>query len=406
MRIILAPMGSRGDFQPMLALAIGLRSAGHDVLLITSPNFGDEARAFSVPVQTMGMDVETFMRQSGLEEQPGRAMWELFKLGRKLAGEDVETMLPHCRGADLIIGAGAQISARTVADVLRIPYLFVAYTPQALKSGEHAPMIYPVGKLPRVLNLLLWSMLAFTVRLVFAKPINQKRTTHGLAPVRDWHEHLFPAGGTLVAADPELAPLPSDARAPCFGSIHLRDDRPLSDELERFLAAGPPPVYVGFGSMPDKKAEKTTELIVKAARAAQMRLVLSSGWAKLGANVSGEDVIVIGASSHALLFPRVSAVVHHGGAGTTAAALRAGTPQIVVPHLMDQLQWGRWVHERALGPAPIPRRKLSTERLTHALREVPAHAARARALAESARGHDPIARVLAFVAALIPGRQT
>src|SRR5262249_11725270 len=161
-----------------------------------------------------------------------------------------------------------------------------------------------------------------------------------LRPVTDWYDHFFPRARTMLAADPEFAPPAPDSPMPVApdGSFHLPDERPLGEDVERFLAAGPPPVYIGFGSMPDKRAGRTTALFLEAARAAGTRVILSRGWAGFGEGARGDDALVVGPVSHALLFPRVAAVVHHGGAGTTSASARAGRPQVVVPHVFDQFQ--------------------------------------------------------------------
>jgi vancomycin aglycone glucosyltransferase len=307
------------------------------------------------------------------------------------------------RGADVIVGAGAQIGAPTVAAALGVPYVYVAYTPQALWSAQHPPFLIPIHGLPRPLNRLLWSMHAGIAGAAFGGPLNRKRRALGLPPIQDFSDHFFPRGRTILAADPELAPAAPDSPLahPATGAWHLADERPLGAELERFLEAGPPPIYIGFGSMPDQQATQTTRLLVDAARAAGARLVLSRGWAGHGAGGPfGDDVLVVGPIAHAQLFPRVAACVHHGGAGTTGAAARAGRPQIIVPHIFDQFQWARWVHAAGLGPEPIPRPRLNTARLAQALRAAADRDTRERAarLGEQIRARDSIS---AGIAALV-----
>ncbi|ODT99603.1 MAG: hypothetical protein ABS81_25450 [Pseudonocardia sp. SCN 72-86] len=138
--------------------------------------------------------------------------------------------------------------------------------------------------------------------------------------------------------------------------------------LAAFLAAGPPPVYVGFGSMPDRDARSLAESALTAARRAGGRVVLLSGWSGLAA-AGDPDVLVVDDVSHRWLFPRVAAVVHHGGAGTTAAGLRAGRPTVVVPFFSDQFFWGRRIAALGAGPLPIAREKLTTTALTDAIRD-------------------------------------
>jgi vancomycin aglycone glucosyltransferase len=200
--------------------------------------------------------------------------------------------------------------------------------------------------------------------------LGPQRAELGLPRVRDVLAHLF-GSQTLLAADPELAPLPPDAahRAEPVGSLHplVREDLP--PKLEAFLASGPPPVYLGFGSMPDPHPERTTCELIDAVSALGVRAIVSEGWAGLGRVALPEGVLAIGEVSHALLFPRVAAVVHHGGAGTTASAARAGVPQIVVPHLLDQFYFARRVTLLGLGPPPLPRRRLDASSLAALLEE-------------------------------------
>jgi len=406
MRIVVSPAGSRGDFQPMLALAVGLRAAGHDVLMVVSPNFEPEAQAFGIPMAPVGLDVEAYMRSSRVEASPLRAAYELFRMGRSEVVRLIDESLPLMKGADVIIGAGAQIAAPTVCELTGIPYVYFAYAPHTLRSEHHPAFTMPFQGLPRLVNRALWSTFVGTLRAAFGGPLDAKRAALGLGPVKDWYDHFFPISRMILAADPELAPLPPDLRLPRppTGALHLPDHRPLDPALERFLDEGPPPVYIGFGSMPDRRPERTTKLIIDAARAAGTRLVLSSGWARYGAGVAADDVHVVGSASHNLLFPRVAAVVHHGGAGTTGAALRAGRPQVVVPHAFDQFGWARCVVEAGIGPQSLARSDLSTSALTHRLQAVIGehrYARRAGEIAAVVQARDPIDAAIRAVEAIL-----
>ena len=407
MRVLVAPAGSRGDFQPLLAFALGLRAAGHQVLVAASPNFASELAAFGLPFQALGFDVEAYMRELELfTSSRTRATWELFKVGRREIFQLIAEALPLARGVDVVVGGGAQIFAPTAAEAAGVPYVYVAYSPQSLWSAEHPPFTMPVFGLPRPLNRVLWSLSLAAVRAAFGGPLNRQRRLLGLPPVRDWYDHFFPRRRTILAADPEIAPPAPDSPLahPPVGAFHLEDQRPLAPELERFLASGPAPVYAGFGSMPDADAAGTTQIFLDAARSAGVRLVLSRGWAGHGAGVpAGDGALVIGPTSHALLFPRVAAIVHHGGAGTTAAATRAGRPQILVPHVFDQFLWGRRVLEARLGPAPISRHRLAAKSLGGALQAALGEARyrdRAAEIAAQVRARNSIAAGIAALQTL------
>ena len=182
----------------------------------------------------------------------------------------------------------------------------------------------------------------------FGATLNEERTKLGLDPVTSVQSHIF-TDRPWLAADEALAPV-----FPCTGLVivqtgawMLPDETPLPDDLENFLAAGTPPVYFGFGSMP--ATEQTSRVIVEAARALGLRVIISQGWANLSLVDDSADCISIGDVSHERLFPRVSAIVHHGGAGTTTAAARAGRAQVIIPHNYDQFYWAHRVQELGVG---------------------------------------------------------
>jgi UDP:flavonoid glycosyltransferase YjiC (YdhE family) len=197
----------------------------------------------------------------------------------------------------------------------------------------------------------------------------------------------------ILAIDPELAPLAPDMRHwDVIGHLAPGDGDPLPEAVEEFLAAGPPPLYLGFGSMTDPDAEHTTQLAVEATRQAGCRLILSRGWAGLGATPLPSHCLAIGPVSHTRLFPRMAAIVHHGGAGTTAAAARSGKPQLVVPHLADQFHFGAQVHALGVAPKPLRRMHLTADNFTariHQLLEDQRMQERAQALGARIAARPP-----------------
>jgi sterol 3beta-glucosyltransferase len=173
------------------------------------------------------------------------------------------------------------------------------------------------------------------------------------------------------------------------------DDEPdwkPTPDLEEFLRRGVPPIYVGFGSIGDPtQAEQTTELVISAIRQAGARAVLATGWAGMAHHMhQAEDIFFVKSVPHAWLFPRLAAVVHHGGAGTTAAGFRSGVPSVIIPFTNDQFAWGARAFELGVSPAPIPRKKLTAEKLAQAIRLVMGEEMRkkARALGEKIRAEN------------------
>jgi len=166
--------------------------------------------------------------------------------------------------------------------------------------------------------------------------------------------------GQGEVVDAPLAPVPADCPVAHdqIRCLHPSRGEPLPEKLEAFLDSGPPPVYLGFGSMPDPHPTRTTRQLVEAVAGLGCRALISRGWADLGDGPLPEGVMAIGPVSHASLFPRVSVVVHHGGAGTTHSAARAGVPQIVMPHVLDQYYFARRVELLGVGPPALARRRL------------------------------------------------
>jgi sterol 3beta-glucosyltransferase len=182
-------------------------------------------------------------------------------------------------------------------------------------------------------------------RMLASTPVLTTVSKHVVEQPADWPEHC-PITGYLFDDDSDWTP-PQD----------LRD----------FLDAGEAPVYIGFGSMPDSKPERTTRLIIDAVQRTGKRAVILTGWAGLGADDVPPNVHVLNYAPHSWLFPRMAALVHHGGSGTTASGLRAGVPGVIVPHNGDQPYWGRRIKELGVGAAPIPRKKLSADNLAAAI---------------------------------------
>ncbi len=406
MRVLLTPAGSRGDFQPLLALAVGLKRAGHRPVLGASACFAGEARAFGIPFVPVGLDIQTWMQsqRETLEMNPLTGAQALMKVGREELPAYVDELLALAGDADRVVGGGAQIAAPTAAEAAGVPYRFVAYTPQLLRSDHHAPGFLPFAGAPPFVNRICWTIFLRLAEAALGPPLRAKRRELGLGEVENLQEHFVPTDRTLVAADPEVAPPPADVplRLPAVGSLHLEDDRPLPREVRTFLDAGDPPVYVGFGSMPDPDPARTTRAVIDAARAVGRRVVISAGWAGLGGpdghsaprrpDGAEDDVLSVGPISHRALFPHLAAAAHHGGAGTTASVARAGIPQVVVPHAFDQFQWAHLADRAGIAARPLPRTSLTWERLAAAFEEAlsPGRVAAARALGEKLRRRDAV----------------
>jgi UDP:flavonoid glycosyltransferase YjiC (YdhE family) len=213
-------------------------------------------------------------------------------------------------------------------------------------------------------------------------------------------ENYFVDAPYFLAADPVIASVPPDWQRfdiTATGPWFYQDPAPLDAEVEAFLRAGPPPVYIGFGSMVAKDAARVTRAIVEGTR--DRRVLLARGWAGLGVDAASDDMLIVhGPVPHAKLFPRLAAVVHHGGSGTMANALRAGVPQVIVPHIMDQYYWAHRLETLGIAPPGVPIKDLDASRLARAIDATLAlpSGPRNEAAARLASG-DGAARAVAFV---------
>ena len=373
MRIALAVDGTRGDVHPMLALAGGLARRGHEVLVCGPPDFADDGRSRGIEFRPVGIGVQAYLEQRAeiLHGGPLASLGGGKRYVQEHVGRQMRELAAAIDRADWVFGAGASFAASSVAELRGARYRMIAYCPSLLRSRHQTPFAVPWGELPTWANRAAWWLVGRFVEVALGGAIQEARASLGLPPARDLYRMLL--GDRLVlAAEPILAPLPADLECEVVrvGCLHPFEPEPLPAKLEEFLAAGEPPVYVGFGSMTDPDPGAATRLVLDAVERAGVRAVLSRGWAGLGRTALPEAVMEIGSVSHASLFARVAAVVHHGGAGTTTTAARAGSPQILVPHVLDQFHWAHRVQRLGLGPPAIPRRRLGAEPLAEALRSV------------------------------------
>jgi vancomycin aglycone glucosyltransferase len=386
LRVLLSTIGSRGDVQPLVALALELKALGQEVCLCVPPDFCDWTSSFGIPVTPIGPE----LRKATAANPPGPPSPErLRQLVEGTVATQFETIAPAAQGCDAIVAATAlQIAARSVAERMGVPYVFVAYSPAVLPSPHHAPP--PLRTLGQASvsatpdNKELWAEDARRWNDTWRVALNAHRESAGLAPVSDVRSYIF-ADRPWLAADPTLGPWPDPADRAVFqtGAWILPDDRPLSPEVETFLDAGEPPVYFGFGSMP--APQDLGQMMIQTARALGRRAVVSRGWADLPVG-DEPDCLAIGEVNQQALFKRVSAVVHHGGAGTTTAAALAGAPQLAIPQFYDQHYWAQRIHHLGIGAAHAPGIP-TTDSLTSALGHIlqPDVAARARSIAAIVR---------------------
>ena len=386
MRVLLSTIGSRGDVQPLVALALELTAMGHDVRLCVPPDFREWIESLGLSVVPIGPELRSTGKATGSSFVPTPEQRRRMIEGT--VATQFDTISVAARDRDVIAGATAlQIAAPSVAERLGIPYVFAAYCPAVLPSPHHAPpVLTALGDSPASARRDyrdLWISDADRWNDSWRPLLNARRESLGLGPVDDVRTHILTKRPWL-AADQTLGPWPDAGDDAVFqtGAWVVRDERPLPGDLLAFLDAGDPPVYFGFGSI--RAPANLSRTIVEAARALGRRAVVSRGWAELSLVDDAADCIGIGEVNHQSLFARVAAVVHHGGAGTTTAAARAGAPQVVIPQHYDQHYWAERVAQLGIGCAHAPGAP-TTASLTSALGDAlePDVAVRSRRIAAS-----------------------
>ncbi|UQA60540.1 glycosyltransferase [Polyangium aurulentum] len=363
MRVLLTGVGTRGDVQPVVALAAEMRRRGHDVKLCVPPNFIDWVSGMGFTATPIGIAMRPPSGAAAAQASIPTPE-QIRALVEYLVRDQFDATASAAEGCDVIVAGGAhQYAARSIAERLGIPSRVAVYAPVALPSPDHAPDGEPGGDSEENLRRWQGESRSWNERILERLDDNRKRL--GLGPLSDALGHIL-GENPWLAADRVLAPLPATPglQVTQTGAWILPDQTPLEPALEAFLAASDPPVYVGFGSMPAD--QQTGRIVIEAARAAGRRVVLSQGWAELGLGDDAADCIAIGDVNQQALFPRVAAVVHHGGAGTTTTAARAGVPQVIVPMFSDQPYWASRVRALGIGTS-VARGALSAESFQAAL---------------------------------------
>ncbi|WP_182873747.1 glycosyltransferase [Microbispora sp. H10670] len=395
MRVLLSTIGTRGDVQPMVALALALRDLGQEARLCVPPDFREWIEGLGFPVVPIGPELRQTASAAPRVQAPPTPEQRRRMLDGTVAVQ-FATIPAAAEDCDVVVAGGAlSIAAHSVAERMGLGYVYASYCPVTLPSPHHAPV--PVwGQAPpdgTAGNAALWDEDARRWNDNVGAALNSHRASMGLAPVADARRHMF-TDRPWLAADPALGPWPDPAGQEVVqtGAWVLPDLRPLPPELEKFLDDGEPPVCVGFGSI--RAPQGVARAAVDAARALGRRVIVMRGWAGLSPEDDGPDCLSIGEVNQRALFPRVAAVVHHGGAGTTTTAALAGAPQVVVPQQYDQHYWARRVGDLGIGAAHPPAAPTAGS-LTAALGEVLRPGVRDRAEAVAGEVRDDGAMVAA-----------
>ncbi|MGE0299277.1 glycosyltransferase [Pseudonocardia sp.] len=398
MRILIVTSGSRGDVAPFTGLGGRLQQAGHDVALAAHDRFADLVRECGLEYRALPGDPVELVRARTAAPSPDAAR-SVFAAFLDDLGEGVAAAA--AAGTDILLTAfGPAPLSRLVAEGLDIPSLGVYLAP-GVPTREFPPPGGPVtGRPSPADNLAAGRELLARTDALYADVLLRLRARLDLPTAT----RSRPDRRICHGYSPAVVPRPADWPATVHVTGYWWPARPPRwqppDLLVDFLGAGPPPVFVGFGSMTPSH-ERLHDVVAAAVGRAGVRAVVQAGWADL--EPAGDDILLVGDLPHDWLFPRTAAVVHHAGAGTTGAGLRAGVPAVPVPVLVDQPFWADRLHRLGVAPHPLPMHELTADTLADALRSCldrPSYRDRATELAHRIQAEDGPAAVLSLITGL------
>ncbi len=411
-------IGTHGDVQPFVALAMTLRRRGYEVVLGSSDDFEGFITAHGIEFYSLGGDIQAFLRRSSFDSAMTKSMVlyapGLLRDGQKILKEAARRAWEMAQNADAIVFQNATTFCIDIAEALGIPALVAQFQP--LNPTDEFPYYgydwrpvdpwftrfsrEPFAKSPSfdpVINKLSYVVQKAQQSYWDSPRDTLRRSILGLRAKKKGGFYTDARGVPLPALhaySPSISPAPGDwPETNIITGFWRLDDISgwtPSPEFQDFLAKGDKPIYLGFGSM-SWGAQRNTEIITKALTQWGGRAVISKGWGGLRPEMLPDTVFAIDAAPHSKLFEYMKAVVHHGGAGTTHTGLYAGLPTFAVPQFFDQPYWGQLLYELGVGPKPVKLRKLTAQILASALDDLgstPAYERAARDLSERLKLED------------------
>lgn len=382
-KVLLITFGSRGDVQPYIALGKALSARGAAVTVSTSKTFNETIESHGLAAAPNSIDVEQMMQSPEMEQalRTFRGKLQAMRIGKELVATQLDETWKIVQDLrpDIIVyhpkAATATYFARAVGATAIPSFL----QPGIIQTKYLPPVLLPFPDLGqignRVTNALVGKLLQFGGHTLVGPWIKSHPdlTSAGIISPLDGYSPRDAEVPRLHAFSSHLVLKPKDwpQRDLITGAWFVDEGLNQPDpELAHFISSGPPPIYIGFGSMRGENPEETTRIVIDAVRLSGQRAVLASGWGGLANNDVPEDIHIIKSAPHDWLFPRCAAVVHHGGAGTTHQGLRCARPTLVCPVFADQPFWGKRVQALGAGPKPIKMKLLTTSKLASALVEL------------------------------------
>jgi sterol 3beta-glucosyltransferase len=374
MKITLLATGSRGDVQPFLALGVGLLAAGHEVDFATNFHYAEWAQSYGVNVLPIQWDIRSVFSTPEAQAMINKGNFIAdFRYLNKVALSTYSLAQNESwqvlQGAENLVYSALSPWGYHIAEKLKIPSICGML--HLMTPTRYFPCQFVEVDLGGEWNRMTHFLAVQFVWLFVARPSNTFRRKLGLRPIYlpdNPFLRLSRSKATMLYnLSPTVIPRPMDWSP----NIHMHGYWFLPAaanwqpprELVSFIENGAPPIYIGFGSMTNLQAEEMTKLVIKALEICGQRAVFVGGWGGLSPKDLPESLFFASDVPHDWLFPRMAAVVHHGGMGTTAANLRAGIPGVVVAHMQDQPYWGEKIHKLGVAPKHLMRKNLTPEKL-------------------------------------------
>jgi sterol 3beta-glucosyltransferase len=415
LNLTIATFGSRGDTQPPLALALGLQKAGHSVTLVASRDLAEWVQSYGVDVQPMHLNVQEIMRTPEIAAmlKSRNIPFQLRTIRRvmdDLVGGVLDDTLRAAQEADFLVLPITECGGTDIAGRLGIPMAHASFSPMFPPTRAFPSFFLPFQlSLGGRFNLLTYSLFMRAAWPFLGGAFNRWRAGRfNLPPWRSMREMLDARRGFgtpwLYAYSPQVLPKPPDwedfHHVTGYWFLDSPPDWQPPPELTHFLESGPPPVYIGFGSMSDKDPERQTRMALDAFKLTGQRGILSTGWGGVARMETSANVFTVDDVPHSWLFPRMAAVVHHGGAGTTGAGFRSGVPSLIAPFAGDQHAWADRAVKLGVGPRMKDAKSLTAEGLAAAIQAAvhdPGLRSRAASLGEKIRAENGAARAVEVI---------
>ena len=405
--------GSRGDVQPYVALGAGFHKAGYHVRIATHDIFKEMVTSHGLEFASVKGNPRELLEGDSTKEMlktgnnPVKMVFEIRKLAEAVLSEMLTSAIEACVGSDALLYGMMGIPAYHLADKWKLPR-FPMFLQPATRTGEFPSFTFPDLSLGPAYNKMTWYIGEQMMWMMLGKSTDKWRNeTLGLPSLtaKQQYDILYTQKLPFTYGISEnVLPHPKDYpawhRLVGYWFLDQSTGWIPPKELVDFIQAGDPPVYIGFGSMNAGEAKSTTQTVVEALKMTRQRAVLLRGWGGLQTEDLPETVHMMDSAPHDWLFPQMSCIVHHGGAGTIAAACRAGIPQVVVPHFADHPFWATRVHKLGIAAKPVYMSRLNAGALAGAMESVLKDGemkVRAHYLGEQIRKEDGVGRAVEIV---------